>query len=164
MQNKKTAYLTQAAMIAALYVALTYIFAPISFREVQVRISEALTILPVFSLSAVPGLTVGCVLANLLTGCALWDVVFGSLATLIGAVGTRLLRKNPYVAWIPPVVSNMAIVPIVLMKVYGVEDAWWYLVCTVGVGEIISCGVLGLLLYKSLKKIPQLERTGFIDP
>jgi uncharacterized membrane protein len=58
----------------------------------------------------------------------------------------------------------MAIVPIVLMKVYGVEDAWWYLVCTVGVGEIISCGVLGLLLYKSLKKIPQLERTGFIDP
>lgn len=166
MKKSQTLFLTQAAMIATIYVVLTGIAAGFDLANgaIQVRFSEALTILPVFSLSAVPGLTVGCVLANLLTGCAPWDVVFGSLATLIGAVGTRLLRKKPYVAWIPPVVSNMAIVPIVLMKVYGVEDAWWYLVCTVGVGEIISCGVLGLLLYKSLKKIPQLERTGFIDP
>ena len=153
-------------VIAALYVVLTYIASIFGLASgvIQVRLSEALTILPTLTVAAVPGLTIGCVLANLLTGCAPWDVVFGSLATLIGAVGTRLLRKKPYVAWIPPVVSNMAIVPIVLMKVYGVEDAWWYLVCTVGVGEIISCGVLGLLLYKSLKKIPQLERTGFIDP
>ena len=153
-------------VIAALYVVLTYVanLFGLASGAIQVRISEALTILPVFTPAAIPGLTVGCVLANLLTGCAPWDVVFGSLATLIGAVGTRLLRKNPYIAWIPPVISNMAIVPIVLQQVYGVEDAWWYLVCTVGVGEIISCGVLGLLLYKSLKKIPQLERTGFIDP
>ena len=166
MNRSNTLKLANAGMIAALYVVLTYIanLAGLASGAIQVRLSEALTILPVFTVAAVPGLTVGCVLANLLTGCALWDVVFGSLATLIGAVGTRLLRKKPYVAWIPPVVSNMAIVPIVLMKVYGVEDAWWYLVCTVGVGEIISCGVLGLLLYKSLKKIPQLERTGFIDP
>ena len=166
MNRNNTMKLVNGGMIAALYVVLTVIAAQFNLASgaIQVRFSEALTILPVFTVAAVPGLTVGCVLANLLTGCALWDVVFGSLATLIGAVGTRLLRKKPYVAWIPPVVSNMAIVPIVLMKVYGVEDAWWYLVCTVGVGEIISCGVLGLLLYKSLKKIPQLERTGFIDP
>jgi len=166
MRRSTAQTVAYGGIIAALYVALTYLanLLGLASGAIQVRFSEALTILPVFSLSAVPGLTVGCVLANLLTGCAPWDVVFGSLATLIGAVGTRLLRKKPYVAWIPPVVSNMAIVPIVLMKVYGVEDAWWYLVCTVGVGEIISCGVLGLLLYKSLKKIPQLERTGFIDP
>ncbi len=99
----------------------------------------------------------GCLLANLITGCALWDVVFGSLATLIGAAGTRLLRKKPMLAWIPPVISNMVIVPIVLQQVYGVPDAWWYLVLTVGAGEVISCGILGLLLYHSIKNIPQLK-------
>ncbi len=104
----------------------------------------------------------GCVLANLITGCAAWDVVFGSLATLLGAIGTRLLKKKPLLAWIPPVISNMAIVPIVLMKVYGVEDVtvfgstfsgntlWIMLVVTVGIGEIIACGMLGLLLYKAI--------------
>ena len=146
-------------LIAALYVLLTFLANAFGLASgaIQVRLSEALTILPCFTAAAVPGLTVGCVLANLLTGCALWDVVFGSLATLIGAVGTRLLRKNPYIAWIPPVVSNMVIVPIVLMKVYNVPDAWWFLVLTVGAGEIISCGVLGLLLYHSAKRIPRLK-------
>ena len=157
---KKTVYLTQAALIAAIYTVLTMIAAGFDLASgaIQVRISEALTILPVFTAAAVPGLTVGCVLANLITGCAPWDVVFGSLATLIGAVGTRLLKDHPYVAWIPPVVSNMAIVPIVLQQVYGVPDAWWYLVLTVGAGEVISCGVLGLLLYKAASKIPQLKQ------
>ena len=146
-------------IIAALYVALTYLanLLGLASGAIQVRFSEALTILPVFSLSAVPGLTVGCVLANLLTGCAAWDVVFGSLATLIGAVGTRLLKDKPLLAWIPPVVSNAAIVPIILIKVYGVPDAWWYLVLTVGAGEIIACGILGLLLWRSRKNIPQIR-------
>ena len=146
-------------VIAALYVVLTYVanLFGLASGAIQVRISEALTILPVFTTAAIPGLTVGCVAANIITGCLPWDVVFGSLATLIGAAGTRLLRKNPYIAWIPPVLSNMAIVPIVLQRVYGVEDAWWYLVLTVGIGEIISCGVLGLLLYHSVRKIPQLK-------
>ena len=145
--------------IAALYVVLTYVanLFGLASGAIQVRISEALTILPVFTPAAIPGLTVGCVVANIVTGCLPWDVVFGSLATLIGAAGTRLLRKNPYIAWIPPVISNMAIVPIVLQQVYGVEDAWWYLVLTVGAGEIISCGILGLLLYHSVKGIPQLK-------
>ena len=146
-------------IIAALYVALTYLanLMGLASGAIQVRFSEALTILPVFSTSAIPGLTVGCVLANLLTGCAPWDVVFGSLATLIGALGTWLLRKKPMLAWIPPVLSNVAIVPIVLQKVYGVPDAWWYLALTVGAGEVISCGILGLLLYQGVKKIPQLQ-------
>ena len=156
--NKKNSILlldlTQGAMIAALYVVLTFIanLAGLASGVIQVRLSEALTILPVFTAAAVPGLAVGCVLANLLTGCAIWDVVFGSLATLIGAVGTHFLRKkSPVLAVLPPILSNIIIVPLVLQRVYGVEDAYWYLAMTVGAGEIISCGVLGLLLYRSLK-------------
>ena len=159
MNRNKSLQLANAGMIAALYVALTWIanLAGLASGAIQVRLSEALTILPVFTTAAVPGLTVGCVLANLLTGCAAWDVVFGSLATLIGAVGTRLLRNKPMLAWIPPVVSNMAIVPVILIKVYGVPDAWWFLVLTVGAGEVISCGLLGLLLWKALKNVPQIR-------
>ena len=159
MKKNDTLKLANAGMIAALYVALTYIanLFGLASGAIQVRLSEALTILPVFTASAIPGLTIGCVLANLLTGCAAWDVVFGSVATLIGAVGTRLLKDKPLLAWIPPVVSNMAIVPIILIKVYGVPDAWWFLVLTVGAGEVIACGVLVLLLYRSLKNIPQIR-------
>ena len=128
--NNKTKQLVNGGMIAALYVVLTVLAAQFNLASgaIQVRFSEALTILPVFTVAAVPGLTVGCVLANLLTGCAAWDVVFGSLATLIGAVGTRLLKDKPLLAWIPPVVSNAAIVPVILLKVYGVPDARWFLV------------------------------------
>ncbi len=160
MKNSTARKVAFGGLIAALYVALTFIanLFGLASGAIQVRISEALTILPVFTPAAIPGLAVGCVIANIVTGCLPWDVVFGSLATLIGAIGTRLLRKNPYIAWIPPVVSNMAIVPIVLQKVYGVPDAWWYLVLTVGAGEVISCGVLGLLLYHSVRKIPQLKQ------
>ena len=155
MNRNKTKELALSGMIAALYVVLTWLANAMGLASgaVQVRFSEALTILPVFFTAAVPGLTVGCVLANLLTGLALWDVVFGSLATLIGAAGTRMLRNKPLLAWIPPVLSNMLIVPIVLMKVYGVPESWFYLVLTVGAGEVISCGVLGLLLYHGLKKV-----------
>ena len=159
MKHTNVQKITFGGVIAALYVVLTLVANAFGLASgaIQVRISEALTILPVFTAAAIPGLTVGCVLANIITGCLPWDIVFGSLATLIGAVGTRLLRKKPLLAWIPPVISNMAIIPVVLQKVYGVPDAWWYLVLTVGAGEIISCGVLGLLLYHSAKRIPQLK-------
>ena len=171
MKRNDTLKLANAGMIAALYVALTYVanLAGLASGAIQVRLSEALTILPVFTAAAVPGLTVGCVLANLLTGCAAWDVVFGSLATLIGAIGTRLLKDKPLLAWIPPVVSNAVIVPVILMKVYGVADVtvfgqtfggssiWLMLVVTVGIGEIISCGLLGLLLYRAMKNIPAIR-------
>ena len=159
MNRNLTRNIVFGGMTAALYVVLTMVAAAFGLASgaIQVRLSEALTILPVFSAAAVPGLTVGCVLANLITGCLPWDVVFGSLATLIGAVGTRLLRDKPALAWIPPVISNMIIVPIVLMKVYGLTDAWWYLTLTVGAGEVISCGALGLLLYRSVKNVPLLK-------
>ena len=157
--SNKTMMIANAGLIAALYVVLTYVAASVGLASgvIQVRISEALTILPVFTAAAVPGLTVGCVLANLLTGCAAWDVVFGSFATLLGAAGTRLLKNKPLLAWIPPVVSNVLIVPVILIKVYEVPDAWWFLVLTVGAGELISCGLLGLLLWKSVQRIPAIR-------
>ena len=159
MNRSNVLKIVNGGLIAALYVVLTVLAAQFNLASgaIQVRFSEALTIMPVFTAAAVPGLAVGCVLANLLTGCAAWDVVFGSLATLIGAVGTRLLKDKPLLAWIPPVLSNMAIIPVILIKVYGVPDAWWFLVLTIGTGEVLSCGVLGLLLWRSLKSIPQIK-------
>ena len=151
MRNKSTLFIAQAAMIAAVYVVLTFVFAPISFGEIQVRISEALTILPVFTPAAVPGLFVGCLLGNMLGGAYLPDVIFGSLATLLGAIGTRALRNaSPFLAPLPPIIANALIVPFVLRYTYGVALPIPLMMLTVGVGEVISCGGLGLILYFTL--------------
>ena len=154
MKKKNVIRLTQAAMIAAIYVVLTYFISAFGLASgaIQVRISEALTILPVFTPAAIPGLFVGCLLSNLLTGCMALDVIFGSIATLIGAVGTYLLRKTKFAFTLPPVISNAIIVPIVLKNVYGLQDAAWYLVLTVGAGEVISVCILGMILKKVLCK------------
>ncbi len=151
----KTRKITQSALIAALYVALTMLanLFGLASGAVQVRLSEMLTILPAFTVSAIPGLTVGCLLANLLTGCAVWDVVFGTLATLLGAIFTRLIgKKNCLLAAIPPIVSNTVIVPFVLQLVYGAPESLPYLFATVGLGEVLSCGVFGCGLYLVFKK------------
>lgn len=152
--NRKTRFLTQGALIAALYVVLTYItnLAGMASGAVQVRISEALCILPAFTASAVPGLFVGCLAANLLTGAALWDVVFGSVATLLGALGTRYFGRNKFLAPIFPIVSNTVIIPLVLKLAYGVEQGYIFLALSIFIGEVISCGVLGIILYKALEK------------
>ena len=154
MKKKNVIRLTQAAMIAAIYVVLTYFISAFGLASgaIQVRISEALTILPVFTPAAIPGLFVGFLLSNLLTGCMALDVIFGSIATLIGAVGTYLLRKTKFAFTLPPVISNAIIVPIVLKNVYGLQDAAWYLVLTVGAGEVISVCILGMILKKVLWK------------
>lgn len=138
--------IAQGAAIAAVYVVLTLIFAPISFGEMQVRISEALTILPLFTSAAIPGLFIGCLLGNLLGGAIVWDVIFGSLATLIGAVGGYLLRKNRWLVPLPTVLSNALIVPFVLRYGYGVVLPIPLMMVYVAVGEIISCYGLGELL------------------
>jgi len=150
--GESTRYWTRAAIVAALYIALTFLASVLGLASgvVQIRISEALTILPVFTPAAVPGLTAGCLLANLMTGCAPWDVVFGTLATLLGALGTRALRKRPVLAVLPPIFSNTLIVPFVLSRVYGVPDSIFFLMCTVGLGEAVSCGVLGYCTHKAL--------------
>lgn len=151
MKNKNVLYLTQAAMIAAVYVVLTFVFSAISFGEVQVRISEALTILPMFTPAAVPGLFVGCLLGNILGGAAVPDILFGSLATLAGAFGTRLLRdKSPFLGCLPPIIANTLVVPFVLRYAYGILLPIPFMMLTVGVGEIISAGALGVFLYKIL--------------
>ena len=138
MENKKILTLTQAAMIAAVYVVLTYVFSAFSFGQVQIRIAEALTILPVFTPAAVPGLFIGCLIGNITGGAVLPDIIFGSLATLAGAIGTRVLRKkNPIVCTLPPILSNVIVVPLVLRFAYGVLLPIPVMMLTVGIGEVI---------------------------
>lgn len=152
-ESKKVLLLVQAAMIAALYVVLTFIANALGLasQAIQVRFSEALTILPYFTPAAIPGLFVGCLLSNILTGCAIPDIIFGSLATLMGAVFTRMLRKNKWLAPVPPIVANALVVPFVLLYAYGVGPLWLSFI-TVTAGEIISCGILGMLLLFALQK------------
>lgn len=158
--NKKTLFITQAAVIAALYVVLTLLANALGLANnaIQVRFSEALTILPFFTPAAIPGLFLGCIISNTLTGCMLLDTIFGSLATLLGAVGTYLFssmlkhnKVSEYLAPVPPIVANTIIVPFVLAYVYQIEGTIPYFMLTVGIGEMISCGVLGILLLKALK-------------
>lgn len=153
MQKKNIQFLTQAAMIAAIYVVLTFVANAFGLANyaVQVRFSEALTILPVFTPAGIPGLFIGCLISNILTGCAIPDIIFGSLATLIGALGTRALRSNRFLAVLPPIAANAVIVPLILKYAYGLEPLWLSFL-TVTAGEIISCGVLGLLLALALNK------------
>ena len=157
MRNQRTLFLAQGAMIAAIYVVLTYVFAPFSFREIQVRISEALTILPVFTPAAIPGLFIGCLLGNILSGALLPDVVCGSLATLIGAFFTWKLRNaRPILAPVPPILANTLVVPFVLRYAYEITLPIPLMMLTVCIGEILSCGVLGIVLYHVLR--PYRER------
>lgn len=153
--------MVQAAMIAAIYVVLTFLANALGLANyvVQVRFSEALTILPYFTPAAVPGLFIGCLISNVLTGCALPDIVFGSLATLIGALGTYALRRWKWCAPICPIIANTIIVPLILIFGYGllieglpILQCYGYYCLTVGAGEIISCGILGMILLFSLEK------------
>ena len=160
MKNTRTRALTQGAIVAALYVALTYVASALGLASgvIQIRLSEALCVLPLFLPASVPGLYVGCLLANILTGCVALDILFGPIATLIGAVGTWLLRRHEKLALLPPILANMVIVPLVLRYGYGMGDAMWYMVLTVGIGEVISVGVLGSLLLVGLKHRGILSR------
>lgn len=152
-KHMNTLFLAQSAMIAAIYVVLTMIFAPFSYGEIQVRISEALTILPVFTPAAIPGLFAGCLISNLLGGCILPDVIGGSIATLLGAFFTYLLRRqHRFFAPIPPILANILIVPMVLRYGYQINLPVPFLMATVGIGEVISCGIFGMILYSVLAK------------
>ncbi len=152
-----TVYITKAAFIAALYVVLTELSALFGLsgtNVIQFRISEALTVLPFFTSAAIPGLAIGCLLSNLLTGAAVWDVVFGTAATLIGAVLTYALRRYKWLAPVPPILANTVIVPFVLRYAYGFAESWWFLALTVFVGEFVCCGILGMLLLFAVNRRP----------
>lgn len=154
MKNQKIRYITHGAVIAALYVALSFVAYSVGLSGtavIQLRLSEALTVLPAFIPAAVPGLAVGCLITNLLTGAAVWDVVFGTVATFIGAIGTFALRKYKWLAPIPPIMANTLILPPVLAEVYGGATVYVFIL-TVGLGEMICCGLLGEWLVWLMKK------------
>lgn len=159
--KQKTNFICVTAMIAALYVVLTFIANAFGLASgvIQIRLSESLTVLPFFAPAAIPGLTIGCLLSNWMTGCVLWDIIFGTLATLLGALGSYALRKYPWLVPIPPILANTVIVPFVLRYAYGAADALPYMMATVGIGEILSCYVLGMILLTALKKfrVPLFE-------
>jgi len=152
MKNKPVRYLTQAGLIAALYIVLTYIN-PYSFNEVQIRVSEALCVLPLFTPAGIPGLFIGCFVANLLhPGVHILDIIFGSLATLSAAGLTYFLRKNKFVALMPPVLINAVVIGLVVFFCYGSELLLPLTMVSIGVGQLIACYGLGLPLYYALKK------------
>ena len=168
MRNKKVLFITQAAAIAALYVVLTLLANALGLANyaVQVRFSEALTILPYFTPAAIPGLFIGCVVANTLTGCMLLDTIFGSLATLVGALVTYYIahgfkpsdagfyntsKVKKWLCPIPPIVANVIVVPPVLIYVYHMEGTLPLFMLTVGAGEVISCFILGMILLFALE-------------
>lgn len=152
MQGKKTRLMTESALIAAVYVALVLLFKPISFGAIQFRIAEALCVLPFFSLSAVPGLAIGCLLGNFFSGAAMPDVIFGTFATLLAAILSYKLRTvSKWLVCLPPILANAVIVPFVLQYAYGVTDGYFFLFATVGIGEILAVGVLGNVLLLALE-------------
>ena len=160
MNKNHSYFVIHAAFIAALYVVLTYVASifGMSSGVIQIRLSEALCILPYFTPAAIPGLFAGCLLANLLTGCCLIDIIFGSLATLIGAALGYALRKYKYLIPVPTILANAFIVPLVLIYGYGEPLPYFYLFATVGAGEIISAGALGIILLTALSRIPYFRK------
>lgn len=152
MKNKKMLFLTQAAAVAAIYVVLTVVFAPLSFGEVQVRFAEALTVLPYFTPASIPGLFIGCIIGNFMGGAIPVDILCGSLATLIGALGSHALRRQKYLVPLPPVIANTLIVPFVLFYGYGINLPIPLMMLSVGAGEVLSCYVIGLILLLALDR------------
>ena len=151
-KRKRLLYLAQGGITAAAYTALTLVFSPISFGPVQVRIAEALSILPMFTKAAVPGLFIGCLLGNLLGGALILDVIFGSIATLIGAYLGYLFRKNRWLVPVPTVVSNTLIIPFILRYAYDVQLPVYLIVLYILGGEILSSYLLGEVLGSFLLK------------
>ncbi len=156
--KKNTKSLTECAMIAALYVVLTFLTNAFGLANgvIQCRLSEALSALALFTPSAVLGLFIGCFLANILTGAVVLDIILGSLATLIGTVFAYKFRKKPLLALLFPVISNTIIIPFVLKFGYGFSGGIWYFLVTVCIGEMLSCEVLGYGFYILLKKYDNL--------
>ena len=158
LQHKRKKFsvrdLAQGAIIAAIYALLTIFLAPISSGLVQCRVAEAMSVLPYFTFSAVPGLFIGCLLANLLTGAPIYDVLFGSLATLVAAYLTYTLRNrvSKYLAPMPSVVVNALVVGWLLTSVYQVGVSFWAAAGYVAIGQAIACFALGLPLMTLLER------------
>ena len=164
LKNSKILPIARGGMIAALYVALTYVsfLFGLSSGAIQLRLSEMLTVLPAFLPESIPGLYVGCLVANLLTGGSIYDILLGSLATLIGAIGARMLKRtHPLLLTLPTVFANALIVPLVIILSAGGAETFAsfpYFFLTVGIGEFLSAGLLGTVAYGIIDKNKLLPR------
>lgn len=145
-------YITEASAIAALYTVVTIAIGPLGSAAIQCRIPEAFCVLAIFTPAAIPGMTIGCLVSNVATGCLWQDILFGTLATLIGAIGARLLRHIWWLAPLPTVAANTIMIPWVLAYAYQAPEGIGFLMLTVGIGEVISAYVLGIALYFALRK------------
>ena len=175
LKPQNTRALARGAIIAALYTALTVLLAPLSYGEVQIRFSEAFTLLPILMPEAVPALLVGCLLSNILGGCTIFDIVFGSLATLLAAlwtskmpnrwlaplppvicngVCTRRLRDKFWLAALMPVLFNGVIVGAVVHFCYSTAIALPLCMLSVAAGEAVACLAVGPLLISVLRRMP----------
>ena len=155
----RTRFLAQGALIGALYALISLAVAPFGSGLIQARLSEALCVLPWFTPAAIPGLFLGCVLANLLTGAVVYDVVFGSLATGVAALATYLMRRKGCSKWLAPlpaVVINAIVVGYLLAYVYEVGVPMPLCALSVAVGQILSCYGLGMPLFGFLEKQTKL--------
>lgn len=156
--NKKTLYLTYAALIAALYVVLVKIFEPISYNDIQARVAEALTVLPYFTPAAIPGVTLGCLISNLLSPAPnVYDIVLGTLATLIAAILSYELRKYKYLVPVPPILVNAVIIPWVIKLSSNLPVSTIpFMMLTVGIGQVLSAGIMGMVLLLALDKVKHI--------
>ncbi len=147
-------HITRAAAVAAMYTALSLLsnILGLASGALQLRLSEALCLMPLIFPESIWGLFVGCLLSNVLTGCVVWDIIFGSLATLFAAYLSLRLKKYISLAVLPPVIINALAVPFILKYAYGIGDAWWYLCITVGIGQLIVCGIFAPMLTRGIKK------------
>ncbi len=152
--TNRSSYVARAAVIATIYVIITYLFKPISYGPIQVRVSEALTLLPLLESSAIPGLFIGCLLANILGGLGLWDIYLGSLITLIAAYLTAKM-PGPILGSLPPIILNALGVSYYLSKIYNVP--YWITTLYIGLGELISVAGLGIPLFYLI------QRTSLMD-
>lgn len=155
---KKTTFILQASVIAAIYAIMTLFLAPWSYGIMQIRVSEALTVLPFFTPAAVPGLFIGCLLANLMSPIGAIDLILGSMATLIAAYLSYLLRGTPLLVPLPPVIVNGLIVGWMLVNIYGVPMTYWVSVLWVSLGQFIACYLIGYPLLRYLRKYTTIFR------
>ena len=152
-QHGKTMFIVRSAVIAALYAALTLALYPISFGAVQFRVSEALTLLPIVMPEAIPGLFVGCLVSNLIGSATPWDIIFGSLATLIAAILTYATRRNKILAAFWPVICNTVIVGLVLALTLNLPV--FLTMGEVGLGELVVVYTVGMAMLAALKRVPK---------
>lgn len=150
--KKSLVYLARAAVIAALYFALSVAFNAIAFGPVQFRVSEILVLLPLIFPEAIPGLAIGCFFTNFFfSPFGVFDMVLGMLATLIGAIGTYLLRRRPFLATLPPIVANTLLVPLIFV-LNDASTVYYLAMFEILASQIITCIVLGMPFTFALKK------------